>query len=89
MSEEQKYKTYAIEIKLIVKEADGYSAKTFANAEIKQVLTIPARNLREEVTKLVRQAVANMSLSAETGLKELIATEVVEIEAKKDEDINV
>lgn len=79
-------KTYHIEVKMQITCKDGYNTSVIAESEVKQAVTIPAREVRKAATELVKQSVSNMGRSAETGLDELIKSEPVEIEAQSNED---
>lgn len=70
------YNAYKIRVEIHVEcRKDTYTTQELASARVDQTVTIPAMLVKERVTQLVRQAVANMSISATTGLAPIIASE--------------
>ena len=79
-------KTYKIEVNLKITTPDKYSEKVIAESDVSQRVTCLAREVRAATTKIVRQAVDNMSQSAESGLKPMIAEEPVDVESRTEPD---
>lgn len=82
-------KNYRIEISIKISTKEGYNEEVIAESQNAQRVTCLAREVRQATTQLVRQAVDNMSHSAETGLAELIKTEPVEVESTTQEALTV
>lgn len=76
MKNATEYKTYTIEVNLkIDAPVSDYSRKTLGESTVKKVVVCPAAEVRQEATKIVRQAVANFSESVTACLAPIIADE--------------
>ncbi len=68
-------KNYKIEVRLKITEKQEYKETIFGECEISKVVLLPACKVKEEATKLVRNAVAHFSESATLGLQPIIDEE--------------
>lgn len=73
--------TYTIEVTLKIKNKPkgAYSEDTLAESSVTECITCYARDVRQHTTKIVRQAVDNMSESARTALAQAVKEEVIEV----------
>lgn len=81
--------SYKIEAKIKISIHKEYSPTIIAESEVCQTLTLPASKVREAASQLIRQTVSNMSTSAETGLKELIEKEPIEIGHQEEKELTI
>lgn len=72
---------YTIEVSLRIKNQPkgAYSEQTIAESIVTKKITAYARDIRGHTTRIVRQAVDNMSESAATALAQAVKEEVIEV----------
>jgi hypothetical protein len=69
-------KNYKIEVKLkITATRDSYNSDTIGECELSKTALLPASKVKDEATKLVRNAVAQFSESSTLGLSPIIEEE--------------
>lgn len=78
-------KNYNIKVNIEVTAKKDYSDEKIGYSEINKSFLCPASKLKEEVTKVVRNAVAHFSESVTAGLTPLIQEEP-KLEAPKEQE---
>ena len=69
-------KNYTIEVKLRISVPGGYgSENTIGECDIKKTALLPASKVKDEATKIVRNAVAHFSESSTLGLTPIMEEE--------------
>jgi len=68
-------KNYKISVKLKISTTENYNEHVVGESEIGKTVLLPACKVKDEATKLVRNAVAHFSESATLGLSPSIESE--------------